>query len=154
MKNNSTSQSKRRPRRRSPLQIVAMTTIAFLTAAMLASGEIAALGGRNFMFGCTAYGYGRCAYEPVLIYAMALIKASTAQPAAQPAPEPPRDLLPLSQQWMTPELIAETQAVWSPYAGHPLTVAEAVELMANVKEYVEVMMRLKQEFDREQEASA
>lgn len=154
MKLNPTSQTKRHPRRRSPLQIAAMSTIVFLTAAMLASGEIAALGARNFMFGGTASGCGRCAYEPVLMYVVTLLEASTAHPAARPMPEPPRELLPLSQQWMTPELIAETQAVWSPSAGRPLTVAEAVEIMANTKEYLEVMFRLEEEFDRMKEKSA
>ena len=131
-----------------------MATIVFLTSAMLASGEIAALGARNFMFGGTASGTGRCAYEPVLIYVATLLETSTAHPTALPAPEPPRDLLPLSQQWMTPELIAETQAVWSPCAGRPLTVAEAVEIMANTKEYLEVMFRLEVEFDRAKGKSA
>ena len=149
MKHNSTSEIKRRQRRRSPLQIVAMSTIAFLTAAMLASGEIAALGGRNFMFGCTVSGYGRCAYDSVLIYAATFIEASTAPPAPLPAPEPPRDLLPLSQQWMTPELIAETQAVWSPCEGRMLTVAEAVEILGNVKQYVDVMLRIEDEINAE-----
>jgi hypothetical protein len=154
MKNNMTSQNKRRPRRRSPLQLVAMSTIAFLTAAMMASGGIAALGGRNFMFGCTVSGYRRCAYEPVLIYAMALIEASRVDPAPLPVPEPPQELLPLSQQWMTPELIAETQAVWSPCEGRMLTVAEAVEILGNVKQYVEVMLRIEDEINAEKKGLA
>ena len=48
--------------------------------------------------------------------------------------------VPLSQQCMTPELIAETQAVWSPCYGYVLTVAEAVEILGNVKAYIEVML--------------
>jgi hypothetical protein len=57
---------------------------------------------------------------------------------------------PLSQQWMTPELIAETKATWSPEAGRCLTDADAVEILGNVKAYLEVMLRIEDEYDAEQ----
>lgn len=45
---------------------------------------------------------------------------------------------PLSQAWMTDELIAETQRVWSPYYGRDLTPDEAVEILRNVKRFAEL----------------
>lgn len=47
---------------------------------------------------------------------------------------------PLSLAWMTDELIADTQRVWSPYYGYHLTVDEAVEILRNVKRFAESAM--------------
>jgi len=44
-----------------------------------------------------------------------------------------RERRPLSTRWMTDELIAYTQRVWSAYLGHPVTEAEAVEMLTNVR---------------------
>ncbi len=47
---------------------------------------------------------------------------------------------PLSLAWMTDELIAETQRVWSPHYGRELSHEEAVEILRNVKRFAEVAM--------------
>jgi hypothetical protein len=47
---------------------------------------------------------------------------------------------PLSLAWMTDELIAETQRVWSPHYGRDLTPDEAVEILRNVKQFAELAM--------------
>ena len=44
-----------------------------------------------------------------------------------------RDWRPLSAKWMTDELIAHTRRVWSAYLGQPVTEAEAVEMLTNVR---------------------
>ena len=43
------------------------------------------------------------------------------------------DRRPLSARWMTDELVAYTRRVWSAYLGQPVTEAEAVEMLANVR---------------------
>ena len=52
---------------------------------------------------------------------------------------------PLSLAWMTDELIAETQRVWSPQYGRDLTSNEAVEILRNVKRFAEVLMTTQRE---------
>lgn len=47
---------------------------------------------------------------------------------------------PLSLAWMTDELIAETQRVWSPQYGRELSPDEAVEILRNVKRFADVAM--------------
>lgn len=44
-----------------------------------------------------------------------------------------RDRRPLSARWMTDELVAYTRRVWSAYLGQPVTEAEAVEMLINVR---------------------
>lgn len=44
-----------------------------------------------------------------------------------------RERRPLSTRWMSDELIAQTQRVWSAYLGQPVTEAEAVEMLTNVR---------------------
>jgi hypothetical protein len=129
-------------------------TIIIVTASMLASGAIPPPGGSNFLIMGTATGSGRFAYEPVLRYAEALLTKPPATPSLLPPAQSEEDLRPLAQAWITPELIAQTQAVWSPCAGRPLTRAEAVEIMTNTKEYLEMMFHLEDEFARDQETSA
>jgi hypothetical protein len=52
---------------------------------------------------------------------------------------------PLSLAWMTDELIAETQRVWSPHYGRDLTTEEAVEILRNVKRFADVLMTTQRE---------
>jgi hypothetical protein len=56
-------------------------------------------------------------------------------PVCVPGEVPDR---PLSLAWMTDELIAETQRVWSPHYGRELTKDEAVEILQNVKRFAEI----------------
>jgi hypothetical protein len=58
-------------------------------------------------------------------------------PVSVPGVEPGR---PMSLAWMTDELIAETQRVWSPHYGRELSTDDAVEILRNVKRFAEVMM--------------
>ena len=44
-----------------------------------------------------------------------------------------REQRPLSTRWMSDELIAYTQRVWSTYLGQPVTETEAVEMLTNVR---------------------
>ena len=57
------------------------------------------------------------------------------QPVRVPGEVPDR---PLSLAWMTDDLIAETQRVWSPQYGRELSTDEAVEILRNVKRFAEV----------------
>jgi hypothetical protein len=59
-------------------------------------------------------------------------------PVSVPGTVPDR---PMSLAWITDDLIAETQRVWSPYYGRDLTVDEAVEILRNVKRFAEVAMK-------------
>ena len=52
---------------------------------------------------------------------------------------------PASLAWMTNELIAETQRVWSPHYGRELSVEEAIEILRNVKRFAEVAIGLREE---------
>jgi len=52
---------------------------------------------------------------------------------------------PLSQAWITDELIAETRRTWSPIYGRVISDDEAVEILVNVKRLAEVLMRAKRE---------
>jgi hypothetical protein len=52
---------------------------------------------------------------------------------------------PASLAWMTDELIAETQRVWSPLYGRQLSRDDAVEILRNVKRFAEVMMSVQRE---------
>lgn len=48
---------------------------------------------------------------------------------------------PLSIAWITDELIAETRRVWSPLYGRVLSTDEAVEILVNVKQFAEVLLK-------------
>jgi hypothetical protein len=52
---------------------------------------------------------------------------------------------PLSMQWISDELIAETRRVWSPVYGRVLSEDEAVEILVNVKRFAEVLLRARPE---------
>ena len=43
--------------------------------------------------------------------------------------------------WITEELVAKTQRVWSPRYGRPITGAEAVEMLMTVKRLAEILLR-------------
>jgi hypothetical protein len=47
---------------------------------------------------------------------------------------------PASLAWMSDDLIAETQRVWSPHYGRELSRDDAVEILRNVKRFAEVLM--------------
>ena len=50
---------------------------------------------------------------------------------------------PISQTWITEELIAETRRTWSPIYGRVISDEEAVEMLTNVKQFVEILLRAK-----------
>lgn len=41
--------------------------------------------------------------------------------------------------WITAAMIAETIAVWSPYYGHELTTAEAIEILMSVGRLIDTL---------------
>lgn len=47
---------------------------------------------------------------------------------------------PLSQAWITDELVVETRRVWSPAYGRILS-DEAVEILMNIKRFAEVILK-------------
>lgn len=55
---------------------------------------------------------------------------------------------PLSLAWMTDELITETRQVWSRAYGRVLSAEEAVEILANVKRFAEVLLSVQREGKR------
>jgi len=46
--------------------------------------------------------------------------------------------------WISDDLLAKTQRVWSRAYGRPVSEEEAVEILINVKRTAEVLMRAKQ----------
>ncbi len=48
---------------------------------------------------------------------------------------------PLSQAWITDDLVAETRRVWSPAYGRVLSDEEAVEILMNVKRFAEAILK-------------
>jgi len=51
------------------------------------------------------------------------------------------NMRPLSLAWITDDLLAHTQEVWSRAYGRPVTEDEAVEMLLNVKRLGETLMR-------------
>ncbi len=51
---------------------------------------------------------------------------------------------PLSMAWISDELLAKTQRVWSKAFGRPVGVEEAVEILANVKHLAEAAVRARE----------
>lgn len=51
---------------------------------------------------------------------------------------------PLSMAWISDELLAETQRVWSKAYGRPIGEEEAVEILTNVKHLAQALMKAKQ----------
>ena len=67
-------------------------------------------------------------------------------PTGQHGPEPgSAGARPLSMAWITDDLIEETRRVWSPMYGRVLATEEAVEILMNVKQFAEVLLRAGQE---------
>jgi hypothetical protein len=56
---------------------------------------------------------------------------------------------PLSCGWITPALQAKTRELWSRKYGRELTDDDAVEILVNVKTFVDVMLRLQKECEEE-----
>ena len=50
---------------------------------------------------------------------------------------------PVSMAWISNELLARTQQVWSRAYGRPVGVEEAVEILTNVKHLAEALMKAK-----------
>ena len=55
----------------------------------------------------------------------------------------------MSMAWISDELLAKTQRVWSRELGRPVGVEEAVEMLTNVKHLAEALMKAKQGGDVE-----
>lgn len=55
-------------------------------------------------------------------------------------PEPER---PMRMAWMSDDLLAETQQVWSRAYGRAVCVEEAAEILMNVKRMAETLMKAK-----------
>ena len=51
---------------------------------------------------------------------------------------------PLSMAWISNELLAQTQRVWSRAYGRPIGEEEAVEILTNVKHLAQALMKAKQ----------
>lgn len=62
------------------------------------------------------------------------------QGCERPAEVPRR---PPGAAWITDEAIADTRRVWSPYYGHELTDAEAIEILTNVRQLAELLVQAK-----------
>lgn len=54
---------------------------------------------------------------------------------------------PLSTRWMSDELIAYTQRVWSAYLGRPVAEAEAVDMLTNVRNVALALMAAREQED-------
>lgn len=65
-----------------------------------------------------------------------------AQLGAAPDAAPDR---PLSLSWITEELIAEHRRVWSKYYRRPVSRAEALEIIQNLRRFAEVMLQASRE---------
>ena len=50
---------------------------------------------------------------------------------------------PLSIAWISDELLAKTQQVWSKAYGRPISTEEAVEILTNVKRMAQVLLKAK-----------
>jgi hypothetical protein len=47
---------------------------------------------------------------------------------------------PLSLAWVSDEMIAETQRLWSDRYGREISVAEAIEILQNIKRFAEMLL--------------
>ncbi len=57
----------------------------------------------------------------------------------------PASIRPLAQAWITDELIAENQRVWSRAYGRSISEQEAVEIIMNLHRFAEALLRAKRE---------
>ena len=53
--------------------------------------------------------------------------------------------LPLSAQWISKEWLQETQELWSESYGRPISQDEAIEILFNVKQMGELLLRLRRQ---------
>jgi len=53
--------------------------------------------------------------------------------------------LPRSPEWLSGELLARTQEVWSEVAGRPISHDETIEILINVRRPAEVLLDLEDE---------
>lgn len=72
------------------------------------------------------------------------------EPAGHSSPDEPSVLVaevpqdrPLSQAWITDELLEHTRRVWSQAYERVISEAEAIELLTNVKRFAEVLLKIK-----------
>ena len=56
---------------------------------------------------------------------------------------------PLSMAWITADLLAKTQRVWSKAYRRSVDENEAIEILMNVKQLAEVLLKAKQEVKKE-----
>ena len=54
---------------------------------------------------------------------------------------------PLSMAWISDDLLERTQRVWTNAYGRPVDELEAIEILMNVKQMAEVLMKAKQEMN-------
>ena len=54
---------------------------------------------------------------------------------------------PLSMAWISDDLLERTQRVWTDAYGRPVDELEAIEILMNVKQMAEVLMKAKQEMN-------
>jgi len=64
-------------------------------------------------------------------------------PEMEPVQPLGRNGRPLSLAWISDELLAKTQQVWSKAYGRPVSEEEAVEILMNVKRFAEVLLKIK-----------
>ncbi len=64
-------------------------------------------------------------------------------PVMEPVQPLGGDGRPLSLAWISDELLARTQKVWSRAYGRPVSEEEAVEILRNVKQLAEVLLEAK-----------
>ena len=60
---------------------------------------------------------------------------------------PRRERRPLSMAWISDELLARTIDVWSANYGRPISEDEAVEILMNVKQLGEALLKARREVD-------
>lgn len=49
--------------------------------------------------------------------------------------------VPMSMDWISDDLLLKTINVWSKSYGHPISADDAVEILGNVKQFVEILMK-------------
>ena len=70
-------------------------------------------------------------------------------PTGHTGPEPDSGRVrPLSMQWLSDERIAEARRVWSKAYGRVISEDEAVEILTNVRQLAEVLLRAEEEKEK------
>jgi hypothetical protein len=72
-----------------------------------------------------------------------LLETPVARPELSgfPARDEEAVVVPESEGWITPELIQDTQRVWSKRYGRPITQEDALEILINVKNVAVAFLR-------------